>query len=60
MPQSYKTEVRVSGEWCADSLRYAAEAAAAGIKLRSRWMQPTDNHTGETYARWQSILSAPL
>jgi hypothetical protein len=42
MPQSDETEVCVRGEWCANSLRHATAAAAAGVELLSRWMQPTD------------------
>jgi len=43
MPQSYKTEVCVQGEWSTNGCRYAteAEAEAAGKELLSRWYVPT-------------------
>jgi hypothetical protein len=42
MPNSYKMEVRVDGQWSTNNMRYAtkAEADEAGKELLSRWCVP--------------------
>jgi hypothetical protein len=49
-PTSFKTEVRVHGDWSTNSCRYATkeEAEAAGNELLSRWFMPDASRAAES------------